>query len=164
MINLSAVPVRTEGLPDAARRRTAKASSETPESTDPILVQAYHGSMSRQAREEMERALKAGELRALVATSSLELGIDIGSIDLVVQIQSPKGVARGLQRVGRSGHLVNAASKGRILPTHREDLVEAAVVARGMMDHDVEPTSVPENCLDVLAQQIVAMTAVEEWR
>ena len=163
MINLSAVPVRTEGLPDAARRRTAKASSETPESTDPILVQAYHGSMSRQAREEMERALKAGELRALVATSSLELGIDIGSIDLVVQIQSPKGVARGLQRVGRSGHLVNAASKGRILPTHREDLVEAAVVARGMMDHDVEPTSVPENCLDVLAQQIVAMTAVEEW-
>ncbi len=79
----------------------------------------------------MEAELKAGKLRALIATSSLELGIDIGSIDLVVQLQSPKGVARGLQRVGRSGHLVTATSKGRILPTYREDLVESAVVARG---------------------------------
>lgn len=128
----------------------------------PPLVQAYHGSMSRQARERMERELKEGTVRGLIATSSLELGIDIGSIDCVVQIQSPRGVARGLQRVGRSGHLVTAESKGRIYPTHREDLVESAVVARAMVDHDVEATTIPRNCLDVLAQQIVAAVSVEE--
>jgi ATP-dependent helicase Lhr and Lhr-like helicase len=143
--NLYAVPVKTSGWPDE------------------FLVQAYHGSMSRQARERMEADLKAGKLRALVATSSLELGIDIGSIDLVVQLQSPKGVARGLQRVGRSGHLVTATSKGRVLPTYREDLVESAVVARAMRDHDVEETHIPRDCLDVLAQQIVAMVSVETW-
>ncbi|HCV43750.1 MAG TPA: hypothetical protein DGH68_09730, partial [Bacteroidetes bacterium] len=127
------------------------------------LVQAYHGSMSRHAHEQMETDLKAGNLRALVATSSLELGIDIGSIDLVIQLQSPKGVARGLQRVGRSGHLVNATSKGRLFPTHREDLVETAIVARAMTAHEVELTSIPKDCLDVLAQQIVAMVSVDEW-
>jgi ATP-dependent Lhr-like helicase len=128
-----------------------------------FLVQAYHGSMSQNERARMEEDLKAGRLRALVTTSALELGIDIGSIDLVVQLQSPKGVARGLQRVGRSGHLVSATSKGRIYPTHREDLVEGTVVAGAMMTHEVEETTIPENCLDVLAQQIVAMVAVEEW-
>jgi ATP-dependent Lhr-like helicase len=143
--NLYAVPVKTGGWGNE------------------FLVQAYHGSMSRQARERMEADLKAGKLRALVATSSLELGIDIGSIDLVVQLQSPKGVARGLQRVGRSGHLVTATSKGRVLPTYREDLVESAVVARAMENHEVEETHIPENCLDVLAQQIVAMVSVETW-
>jgi len=141
--------------------------TSSPEVREPeeagILVQAYHGSMSRESRESMERALKAGELRALVATSSLELGIDIGSIDLVIQIQSPKGIARGLQRVGRSGHVVHASSKGRIISTHREDLVEATVVARAMLENDVEPVSIPETCLDVLAQQIVASVSVEDW-
>ncbi len=136
-------------------------SSKLQRSEDVVL--AYHGSMSRTARERMEADLKAGKLRCLVATSSLELGIDIGSIDLVIQLQSPKGVARGLQRVGRSGHAVAATSKGRIIPTFREDLVESAVVAKAMMEHDVEPTAVPENCLDVLAQQIVAMVSVDEW-
>lgn len=126
------------------------------------VVQAYHGSMSRQARDQMESDLKAGRLRALVATSALELGIDIGSIDLVIQLQSPHGVARGLQRVGRSGHLVTATSKGRLFPTHREDLVESAVVAGAMSAHEVEETIIPENCLDVLAQQIVAMVSVED--
>ncbi|HUI08768.1 MAG TPA: crosslink repair DNA glycosylase YcaQ family protein [Bacteroidota bacterium] len=130
--------------------------------TDEPLVQAYHGSMSRQARERMESDLKNGKLRALVATSSLELGIDIGSIDLVIQLQSPRGIARGLQRIGRSGHLVTATSKGRIFPTHREDLVESAVVARGIASHEVERTVIPSNCLDVLAQQIVAMVSVED--
>jgi ATP-dependent Lhr-like helicase len=127
------------------------------------LVQAYHGSMSRDTREQMETDLKAGKLRCLVATSSLELGIDIGSIDLVIQLQSPKGVARGLQRVGRSGHVISATSKGRIFPTFREDLVESAVVAKAMSEHDVEFTNIPSNCLDVLAQHIVAMVSVEEW-
>ena len=149
--NLHAVPRRTGW-------------SETAEAgTGSMLVQAYHGSMSRHARELMERDLKAGKLRALVATSSLELGIDIGSIDLVIQLQSPKGIARGLQRVGRSGHLITATSKGRLYPTHREDLVESAVVAEGMQQHEVESTIIPVNCLDVLAQQIVAMVSVDDW-
>lgn len=129
----------------------------------PFTVHAYHGSMSRNVRERLEKDLKQGKLRALVTTSALELGIDIGDIDLVIQIQSPKGIARGLQRVGRSGHLVSAQSKGRIYATHREDLLESAVIARGMKAHAIERTSIPKNCLDVLAQQIVAMVGVEEW-
>ncbi|MGE5139448.1 MAG: DEAD/DEAH box helicase, partial [Rudaea sp.] len=124
---------------------------------------AHHGSMSKEARHQMEEDLKSGKLPALVGTSSLELGIDIGSVDLVVQLQSPKSVAQGLQRVGRSGHLVGQTSRGRIYPTFREDLAEAAAIARGMLDGDVELTFAPENPLDVLAQQIVAMVAVEPW-
>ncbi len=128
-----------------------------------ITVQAYHGSMSRTAREQMESDLKQGKLRVLVATSALELGIDIGSIDLVIQLQSPKGIARGLQRVGRSGHLVSATSKGRIYVTHREDLIESTVVAGAMEEHAIEETRVPHDCLDVLAQHIVSMVSVEDW-
>ena len=125
---------------------------------------AHHGSMARDARLEMERDLKAGTTRALVGTSSLELGIDIGTVDLVVQLQSPSSVAQGLQRVGRSGHMVGQTSKGRIFPTHREDLLQAAVVARGMLAGDVEAVVTPLNPLDVLAQQVVAAVAVEDWR
>ncbi len=122
---------------------------------------AHHGSVSRKVRFELEQDLKEGELAALVATSSLELGIDIGSIGAVLQLQSPRSIARGLQRVGRSGHLVGQTSVGRIYATHREDLLDAAAVAHGMLAGDVEPTYTPQNCLDVLAQQIVAMVAVE---
>ena len=126
-------------------------------------IRAHHGSISKEARREMEEDLKAGRLPALVGTSSLELGIDIGSVDLVVQLQSPKAVAQGLQRVGRSGHLVGQTSVGRIFATHREDVMEAAAVARGMLRGDVEATRTPQDCLDVLAQQIVAMASVESW-
>ena len=124
---------------------------------------AHHGSISREKRLQLEGDLKAGRLQALVGTSSLELGIDIGSIDAVVQLQAPKGVTQGLQRVGRSGHLVGQTSVGHIFPTHGLDLIEAAVVARGMLDRAVEETHTPQNCLDVLAQQIAAMVAVEPW-
>ena len=124
---------------------------------------AHHGSVSRDARLQLERALKEGRLPALVGTSSLELGIDIGAIDLVVQLQSPRGVARGLQRVGRSGHLVGQTSVGRLFPTHREDVLESAVVAHAMRQGDVEPSYTPKNSLDVLAQQIVAMVSVQDW-
>ncbi len=127
------------------------------------IFRAHHGSMSKDARRQMEEDLKAGRLPALVGTSSLELGIDIGAVDLVVQLQSPKSVAQGLQRVGRSGHKVGETSVGRIYATYREDLVEAAAIARGMLDGDVEPTQTPRAPLDVLAQQIVAMVACEEW-
>ncbi len=126
-------------------------------------IRAHHGSMAKEARLTMERDLKAGRLPALVGTSSLELGIDIGSVDLVVQLQSPKSVAQGLQRVGRSGHLVGQTSKGRIFPTFREDVIEAASIAGGMLHGEVEPTHTPRNPLDVLAQQIVAMVSVETW-
>jgi ATP-dependent helicase Lhr and Lhr-like helicase len=126
-------------------------------------IRAHHGSMSKDARLQMEEDLKAGRLPALVGTSSLELGIDIGAVDVVVQLQSPKSVSQGLQRVGRSGHLVGQTSKGRIYATFREDLLEAAAIARGMLEGDVELTRTPRNPLDVLAQQIVAMVAVDDW-
>jgi ATP-dependent Lhr-like helicase len=122
---------------------------------------AHHGSVSREVRLELEQALKSGELAALIATSSLELGIDIGSVDAVLQLQSPRGISRGLQRVGRAGHLVGQTSYGRIFVTHREDLLDAAAVVHGMLEGDIEPTHTPANCLDVLAQQIVAMVSVE---
>ncbi len=127
-------------------------------------IRAHHGSMSKESRHEMETDLKAGKLPALVGTSSLELGIDIGAVDLVVQLQSPKSVSQGLQRVGRSGHLVGQRSTGRIYTTFREDLTEAAAIARGMLDGDVEPTYTPRNPLDILAQQIVAAVSVENWK
>ena len=131
--------------------------------TQAAPIQAHHGSMAREARLEMERDLKAGRLAALVGTSSLELGIDIGAVDLVVQLESPKAVAQGLQRVGRSGHLVGQTSRGRIFPTHREDVMESAAVAGGMLRAEVEPTHTPRTPLDVLAQHIVAMVCVETW-
>jgi ATP-dependent Lhr-like helicase len=126
-------------------------------------VRVHHGSVSKETRLALERDLKEGKLPALVGTSSLELGIDIGSVDLVIQLQSPKSVAQGLQRVGRSGHLVGQTSQGRIFPTHREDVMEAAAIAGGMLRAEVEPTYTPRNCLDVLAQQIVALVSVETW-
>lgn len=131
--------------------------------TIPNPIRAHHGSMSKETRLALETDLKAGKLPALVGTSSLELGIDIGAVDLVVQIESPKAVAQGLQRVGRAGHLVGQTSKGRIFPTHRENVMEAAAVAGGMLRGEVEPIHTPRNALDVLAQQIVAMVSVQEW-
>ena len=106
----------------------------------------------------VEDLLKSGELPCLVATSSLELGIDMGAVDLVIQVESPKSVTAGLQRIGRAGHGVGEVSQGRIFPKFRADLLECAVVAKRMRDGEIEPTVVPRNPLDVLAQQIVAMT------
>ncbi len=127
------------------------------------LVKAHHGSLSRERRLAIEDDLKAGRLRGLVATSSLELGIDMGTVDLVVLVESPGSVARGLQRVGRAGHQVGEASRAKIFPKHRADLLEAAVVVSRMHAGLVEETHYPRNPLDVLAQQIVAMVALDEW-
>jgi ATP-dependent Lhr-like helicase len=121
------------------------------------IARAHHGSLAREERTKVEELLKAGELPCLVATSSLELGIDMGAVDLVLQIESPKSVARGLQRIGRAGHNVGDVSRGRIFPKFRGDLLECAVVARRMHEGLIEPTVVPRNALDVLAQQIVAI-------
>lgn len=123
----------------------------------------YHGSLARERRLLLESRLKAGELRALVATSSLELGIDIGSVDLVVQVGSPKRVASGLQRVGRAGHSLDAVSRGTLIPLFRDDGLEILALADGMREGDVEPTHVVQNALDVLAQVIVAAASVEDW-
>ncbi len=127
----------------------------------PEIARAHHGSLSREERTEAEELLKAGELPCIVATSSLELGIDMGAVDLVIQISSPKSVASGLQRIGRAGHSVGERSKGRIFPRFRGDLLECAVLARRMREGEIEPTVVPRNALDVLAQQIVACAAIE---
>ncbi|MGZ8585983.1 MAG: Lhr family ATP-dependent helicase, partial [Actinomycetota bacterium] len=127
------------------------------------LVRSHHGSLAREQRIEVEDALKSGDLRAIVATSSLELGIDMGAVDLVVQVEAPDSVASGLQRIGRAGHQVGAPSVGKILPKYRGDLLQTAVVAEGMLAADIEATRYPRNPLDVLAQQIVAMTAVDAW-
>jgi ATP-dependent helicase Lhr and Lhr-like helicase len=126
------------------------------------IARAHHGSLAREERTVVEELLKAGELPCLVATSSLELGIDMGAVDLVLQVESPKSVARGLQRIGRAGHNVGDTSKGRIFPKFRADLLECAVVTRLMREGRIEPTVVPRNALDVLAQQIVAIAASAE--
>ena len=116
----------------------------------------YHGSLSRERRLLLEQRLKAGDLRALVSTSSLELGIDIGSVDLVIQLQSPKRVANGLQRVGRAGHTLGAVSRGVFVPTFLDDAMELTAIVQAMRDGDVEPTRVVHNALDVLAQVLVS--------
>jgi ATP-dependent helicase Lhr and Lhr-like helicase len=128
-----------------------------------VIARAHHGSVSRQERTEIEEALKAGRLPAVVATSSLELGIDMGAVDLVIQVESPPSVASGLQRVGRAGHNVGDVSRGVIFPKYAADLVQAAVVADRMQDGAIEELRIPHNPLDVLAQQIVAMAALDDW-
>jgi ATP-dependent Lhr-like helicase len=129
----------------------------------PVLARAHHGSMSREQRSGVEEDLKSGRLPCVVATSSLELGIDMGAVDLVVQVEAPPTVASGLQRVGRAGHQVGAVSKGVVFPKFRGDLVSCAVVAERMAAGAIEALRYPRNPLDVLAQQIVAMVAVEPW-
>ncbi|GAA2205808.1 ATP-dependent helicase [Nonomuraea monospora] len=127
------------------------------------IVRAHHGSVSKEERAQIEEALKSGRLPAVVATSSLELGIDMGAVDLVACVEAPPSVASGLQRIGRAGHQVGAVSRGVIFPKYRGDLVQTAVVAERMKSGLIEELRYPRNPLDVLAQQIVAMTALDEW-
>ncbi|HEY2174672.1 MAG TPA: ATP-dependent helicase [Mycobacteriales bacterium] len=129
----------------------------------PVVARAHHGSVSREQRAVVEEELKAGRLPAVVATSSLELGIDMGAVDLVVQVEAPPSVASGLQRVGRAGHQVGAVSRGVVFPKYRGDLLAATVVADRMQAGAIEAIRFPRNPLDVLAQQIVAMVAMDDW-
>ena len=144
------------------RRLAERLALRLNELADATIARAHHGSLAREQRVEIEELLKAGQIPCLVATSSLELGIDMGAVDLVIQVESPKSVARGLQRVGRAGHELGAVSKGRIFPKFRADLLESAVVAKAMREGAIEETHIPRNPLDVLAQQIVAICADEE--
>ncbi|HEY8641060.1 MAG TPA: DEAD/DEAH box helicase, partial [Solirubrobacterales bacterium] len=128
-----------------------------------LVARAHHGSLSHEERSLVEELLKSGKLPCLVATSSLELGIDMGALDLVIQVESPKSVTRGLQRIGRAGHGLGEVSKGRIFPKFRADLLECAVVAKRMRSGEIEETVIPQNPLDVLAQHLVSMAALDEW-
>ncbi|GLY94750.1 DEAD/DEAH box helicase [Actinoplanes sp. NBRC 103695] len=130
----------------------------------PVVARAHHGSVSREERKQIEEALKSGRLPAVVATSSLELGIDMGAVDLVVQIEAPPSVSAGLQRIGRAGHQVGAVSRGVVFPKHRGDLVSCAVVSERMTAGAIEELRYLRNPLDVLAQQIVAMVALDTWQ
>ncbi|CAI3792421.1 Lhr family ATP-dependent helicase [Pseudarthrobacter sp. MM222] len=160
-------------LPGATATSTATpahmmAQAGSTAGADPVLARAHHGSVSKDQRALIEDDLKSGRLRCVVATSSLELGIDMGAVDLVVQVESPPSVASGLQRVGRAGHQVGEVSQGVLFPKHRADLVHTAVTVERMLGGKIERLSVPANPLDILAQQTVAATAlgsidVEEW-
>jgi ATP-dependent Lhr-like helicase len=146
-----------------SRRLAERLAGALNELAGETLVRSHHGSIARPQRVEVEDLLKAGALRALVATSSLELGIDMGAIDLVVQIEAPPSVASGLQRIGRGGHTANAISEGVIFPKFRGDLVASAAVARAMHEGTVEATRYPRNPLDIVAQQVVAMASMDDW-
>ena len=156
----AAVPTDRSGPPPAQVMAQAGAAGCAPAE----VVRAHHGSVSKSERAQIEEALKAGRLPAVVATSSLELGIDMGAVDLVVQVESPPSVASGLQRVGRGGHQVGEVSRGVIFPKYRGDLVQAAVTAERMRAGEIEELHCPRNPLDVLAQQIVAMVAMDDWQ
>ncbi len=156
-------PGRPDGTAPATMPAQIMAQAQVAAGGTVEVVRAHHGSVSRQERAQIEEALKEGRLPAVVATSSLELGIDMGSVDLVVQVESPPSVASGLQRTGRAGHNVGDISRGVIFPKYQGDLVQSTVVARRMQDGQIEELRIPRNPLDVLAQQIVAMTAMDDW-
>jgi len=146
-----------------SRRLAERLAAALNELAGETLVQAHHGSIARAQRTEIEENLKSGRLPALVATSSLELGIDMGAIDLVIQIESPPSIASGMQRIGRASHQVGSVSSGIIVPKYRGDLLACAAVTDAMHRGAIEPTRIPRNPLDVLAQQIVAMVAADDW-
>ena len=152
------------GAPPSSAPAQVMAQSGISYAAPAVLARAHHGSVSREQRQQTEEDLKAGRLPAVVATSSLELGIDMGAVDLVIQVEAPPSVASGLQRVGRAGHQVGAVSHGVFFPKFRGDLVQTAVIVERMRAGAIEALRVPANPLDVLAQQIVAMVAMDEWR
>ncbi|GAA3358656.1 hypothetical protein GCM10017744_034140 [Streptomyces antimycoticus] len=152
-----------EALPEDHSPAELMAESGAARGAPALLARAHHGSVSKEQRALVEEDLKAGRLPAVVATSSLELGIDMGAVDLVVQVESPPSVASGLQRVGRAGHQVGAVSTGVVFPKYRGDLVQAAVVTERMREGAIESLRVPANPLDVLAQQLIAITAMDTW-
>lgn len=154
--------------PDQANGEAdASAATETMPEADDVpasLVHAHHGSISLERRRQTESMLKNGQLRGVISTASLEMGIDMGAVDLVCQVGSPGEVARGLQRVGRAGHAVGAVSKGRFFARTNADLLEMAALVEAMSRSAVEPLAIPQNCLDMLAQQVVACVAVRPWK
>ncbi len=143
------------------RRLSERVAHALAERLGPNAVLPHHGSLSRTLRHDAESRLKNGELRAVVATASLELGIDIGTVDLAIQIGSPRSIAVTLQRIGRSGHWVGAKPRGIFFPTTRDELIECASIIFAIRNGDLERIEIPQNALDILAQQIVAETSCE---
>ncbi|MDX6326061.1 MAG: ATP-dependent helicase Lhr and Lhr-like helicase [Nocardioidaceae bacterium] len=164
-LDTKAAPAASPASPRSPASPPAEimAQSGQADGAPPIIARAHHGSVSKEQRALIEDDLKRGRLPCVVATSSLELGIDMGAVDLVVQIESPPSVASALQRVGRAGHQVGEVSRGVLLPKHRADLVHTAVTVERMREGAIEALRVPANPLDVLAQQVVAATSVDEW-
>ncbi len=158
-------PSTAAGSPGPSLRTPAEMMAQAGSSSGApaLLARAHHGSVSKEQRALIEDDLKSGRLPTVVATSSLELGIDMGAVDLVVQVESPPSVASGLQRVGRAGHQVGAVSRGVMFPKYRSDLVTMAVITERMRSGQIEALRVPSNPLDVLAQHVVAMTAMDDW-
>jgi ATP-dependent Lhr-like helicase len=153
----------TDDTDDEPEWSGADDSTDDGRAEDARPFRAHHGSISLPERRATEDALKEGSLSAVVATASLELGIDMGAVDLVCQVESPGSVARGLQRVGRAGHVVRGISKGRLVAKTAADLLESAALCRAMLAGDIEPLRVPQGCLDVLAQQVIACVAMDRW-
>ncbi len=145
------------------RRLSERVAHRLQERLGDQAVLPHHGSLSRRLRQEAESRLKSGELRAVVATASLELGIDIGTVDLVCQIGTPRSIAVALQRIGRSGHWIGARPQGRLFATTRDELIECGAVVRAIRSGALDRTEIPDSPLDILAQQIVAACACEEW-
>ncbi|MBT2496923.1 ATP-dependent helicase [Microbacterium sp. ISL-59] len=155
-------------LPAATVPAAMMAQAGATAGADPVLAKAHHGSVSKEQRAQVEEELKSGVLRCVVATSSLELGIDMGAVDLVIQVEAPPSAASGLQRVGRAGHQVGEISRAALFPKHRGDVLHTAIVTERMLAGKIEAIQVPRNPLDILAQQTVAASAlgaisVEEW-
>ena len=155
-------------LPEATVPAGMMAQAGATAGADPVLAKAHHGSVSKEQRAQVEEELKSGVLRCVVATSSLELGIDMGAVDLVIQVEAPPSAASGLQRVGRAGHQVGEISRAALFPKHRGDVLHTAIVTERMLAGKIEAIQVPRNPLDILAQQTVAASAlgaisVEEW-
>ncbi len=162
-LNEIALDRRGEDVPDVGQPAQIMAQSGASHGVPEIIARAHHGSVSKEQRALIEDDLKAGRLPCVVATSSLELGIDMGAVDLVIQVESPPSVASGLQRVGRAGHHVGEVSRGVLFPKHRGDLVQTAVTVERMRSGQIEALKVPTNPLDVLAQQVVACSALDTW-
>ncbi|WP_091226941.1 ATP-dependent helicase [Microbacterium sp. 3J1] len=155
-------------LPETSVPAAMMAQAGATAGADPVLAKAHHGSVSKEQRAQVEEELKSGILRCVVATSSLELGIDMGAVDLVIQVEAPPSAASGLQRVGRAGHQVGEISRAALFPKHRGDVLHTAIVTERMLAGKIEAIQVPRNPLDILAQQTVAASAlgaisVEEW-
>ncbi|MEW2008325.1 ATP-dependent helicase [Microbacterium sp. NPDC078814] len=155
-------------LPEPTMPAAMMAQAGSTAGADPVLAKAHHGSVSKEQRAQVEEELKSGVLRCVVATSSLELGIDMGAVDLVIQVEAPPSAASGLQRVGRAGHQVGEISRAALFPKHRGDVLHTAIVTERMLAGKIEAIQVPRNPLDILAQQTVAASAlgaisVEEW-
>jgi ATP-dependent Lhr-like helicase len=146
------------------RRMSERVARHLGERLGNDAVTSHHGSLSREQRLEAESRLKSGKLRALVATASLELGIDVGAVDLVCQVGSPRSIAASMQRIGRSGHHLRGLPKGRLFPTTRDDLVECASLLMAIAQKDLETLRIPDSPLDILAQQLVAAVAAEDWQ